>query len=134
MILTRIRWILRSGPSWGMSGHISISSWSIEVSLGNVADIFKTGYTIWRFKTDICRNFIYITSKKRIYDYKKCFVGISDWSEGHALGRKSKGFSFTFYYRYKRELLQVCYLTRNTSKLISVKKKKEVEIWLRDIH
>ena len=24
-----------------MSGHISISSWSIEVSLGNVADILK---------------------------------------------------------------------------------------------
>lgn len=49
---------------------------------------------------------------------------IIDWSERHALRRKNKGFSFNFYYRHKRELLQVCYLTRNTSKLISVKRKK----------
>ena len=49
---------------------------------------------------------------------------IIDWSERHALRRKSKGFSFNFYYRHKSALLQVCYLTRNTSKLISVKRKK----------
>lgn len=103
MILTRIRWILRSGPSWGMSGHISISSWSIEVSLGNDISLFN--------------------------DYLDKYQSeIIDWSERHALRRKSKGFSFNFYYRHKSALLQVCYLTRNTSKLISVKKKKEVEI------
>ena len=48
---------------------------------------------------------------------------IIDWSKRHALRRKSKGFSFNFYYRHKRKLLQVCYLTRNTSKLISIKKR-----------